>query len=90
MTGSIYPAAIRFATHRKIHVIAAEIFDNWKGDAGAAAPYLAAMRFLAVPSDRYGLDDGKGIVLRFLANAEGWRGETARRIKKELKAMVAS
>ena len=39
-------------------------------------------------SDNYYYDTGKEIVLRFLSNAGGWRGDDAKRIKAELKAMM--
>ena len=38
--------------------------------------------------DNYFLDSGKSIVCHFLANAATWKGETARRIKKELKKLA--
>lgn len=53
-----------------------------------ARPYLDAMYSLTDISDYYGLDSAEEIVLRFLSNAGTWRGETARRVKAELKAMV--
>jgi hypothetical protein len=34
------------------------------------------------------MDTGKSIVLYFLSNAGTWRGETAKRVKAELKKMV--
>lgn len=76
---------------RPIHEIAAEIRDDWvprgTGVNYAAVPYLQAMHDLDSINDNYGYDSGKSIVLYFLSNASSWRGETARRIKKELKAM---
>jgi hypothetical protein len=54
----------------------------------SAMVYSDAMQYLNTIDDKYGLDSGKEIVLRFLANAGTWRGETARNIKKELNAMV--
>jgi hypothetical protein len=51
-------------------------------------PYLDAMKSLSGPSDNFGFDSGKEIVLYFLANANGWRGDDARRIKAELKKIV--
>ena len=39
-------------------------------------------------NDNYGVDSGKSIVLYFLSNASTWRGETAKRIKKELKSLA--
>jgi len=38
--------------------------------------------------DNYGYDSGTSVVAYFLSNASSWKGETARRIKKELKAMM--
>lgn len=40
--------------------------------------------------ESYGYDSGVSVVLYFLSNASTWRGETAKRIKSELKAMVAN
>jgi hypothetical protein len=39
-------------------------------------------------TDNYGQDSAESIVLYFLSNATTWRGETARRIKTELKGFV--
>jgi hypothetical protein len=39
-------------------------------------------------TDAYGYDNGRSIVMYFLANANTWRGETARRVKAELKALL--
>jgi len=36
----------------------------------------------------YYAEDGRAIVLYFLGNAKSWRGETARRIKTELKNIL--
>lgn len=47
------------------------------------------MSDLSSIDDNYMFDSAKSIVLYFLANAQSWRGEVARRIKAELKAMVA-
>jgi hypothetical protein len=38
--------------------------------------------------DNYYFDSAHSIVLYFLSNAQGWRGEDARRIKAELKQMA--
>jgi hypothetical protein len=46
------------------------------------------MQTLNSVNDNYGMDSGRSIVNYFLANAGTWRGETARRVKAELKAMV--
>lgn len=74
--------------HRAIHAIADEIIREWEKPYFGAVPYLGAMRFLHTLQDSYGQDSGRSIVLYFLANAGTWRGETARRVKAELKAMA--
>jgi hypothetical protein len=76
------------ATVRKVSEVAAEIRREWKNVYFGAVPYLNAMATLETVHDCYGLDDGKGIVLYFLANASGFRGEAAKRLKAELKAMI--
>jgi hypothetical protein len=38
-------------------------------------------------NDNYGYDTAHTIVIYFLSNATTWRGETARRVKAELKAL---
>lgn len=73
---------------RPLFVIADEVSLCWKKPYFGAVPYLEAMKALSVPDDKFGFDSGKEIVLYFLANASGWRGEDARRIKAELKAIV--
>lgn len=73
---------------RPLHQIAMEIRHDWRSVNYAAKPYLEAMSCLNSITDNYGYDSGKSVVLYFLSNAGSWRGETARRIKKELKAMA--
>lgn len=73
---------------RPLYEIASEIRKDWKKVNFAAVPYLSAMRGLDSVNDSYGFDSGKSVVLYFLANAGSWRGETAKRIKAELKVMV--
>ena len=73
---------------RTLSEIALEIACDWEKVNYAAAPYLDAMCDLETVNDNYMMDDGKSIVLYFLCNAGTWKGETARRIKAELKAMV--
>ncbi len=83
-------------TIRPIYEIAQEIRQNWnKRNSGTelyfgAKPYLSAMASLNSINDNYGLDSGKSIVAYFLANANTYRGETARRIKKELNQLLKS
>jgi hypothetical protein len=73
---------------RPLYEVAEEIRKDWKNIYFGAKPYLDAMSCLESINDNYGWDSGKSIVLYFLANASSWRGETARRIKKELNAMT--
>ena len=73
---------------RPLFEIAREIRKVWKNVYYCAAPYLQAMSYLNSVDDKYILDSGRSIVSYFLANAGSWRGETAKRIKAELKAMV--
>lgn len=73
---------------RPLHVIAEEIRRDWTKPYFGAVPYLKAMESLTSVADAYGYDDGEYIVMYFLSNAGTWRGETARRIKAELKGMT--
>lgn len=72
---------------RTLFEIAEEIKQDWKSPYFGAVPYLQAMATLRTIDDKYIHDSAYSIVLYFLANASTWRGETARRIKKELKGM---
>lgn len=75
---------------RPLYKIAIEICEDWGRDKiyFGAKHYLAAMLSLNSINDNYGLDSGECIVRYFLANASTWRGEVAKRIKAELKAML--
>lgn len=73
---------------RPLHVIAREIASDWKNVYFGAVPYLQAMRSLGSIGDSYGYDDARSIVLYFLSNARGWRGDAAKRIKAELNTML--
>jgi hypothetical protein len=75
-------------TTRPIYTIANEIGLDWKNPYFGAVPYLRAMHSLRNVTDAYGYDDGRSIIMYFLANANTWRGETARRVKAELKALL--
>ena len=75
--------------YRSINVIANEVRKDWKNVNFAAQPYLDAMYSLDTTKDQYGCDSALSIVSYFLANAQTWKGETAKRIKAELKAMCA-
>ena len=77
---------------RPLYVIAQEIRQDWNATSKngiyfGAVPYLDAMSSLDKPTDKYGYDSGKSIILYFLANANTWRGDTAKRVNAELKTM---
>lgn len=69
---------------RPISEIAREIRSDWHNVYFGAVPYLDAMGSLNSIDDEYGCDSGNSVVLYFLANAQTWRGDVARRVKKEL------
>lgn len=73
---------------RPLYTIASEIRKDWKKVNYAAKPYLEAMAGLGDINSAYGYDQGKSIVRYFLSNASTWRGDTAKRIKTELKSML--
>lgn len=73
---------------RPLNVIAEEIWEDWKNLYFGARPYLLAMASMDKVTDDYGMDSGESIVRYFLSNATTWRGETARRIKAELRDMI--
>jgi hypothetical protein len=73
---------------RPLYEIAGEIKRDWKPVHAYAVPYVNAMQSLDSIEDNYIMDSGKEIVLRFLGNAGTWRGETAKRVKLELKKMA--
>lgn len=81
-------------TTRPLHEIADEIYALWRDKNGkpnvwyGAKPYLEAMASLNSITDKYFADDGDDIVAYFLSNATTWKGDDARRIKAELKAML--
>lgn len=78
---------------RLLYEIADEIRKDWtqqsrKGVNYAAVPYLDAMGQLLTVHEKYGADTAASIIRYFLANAGTWRGDTAKRVKAELKGMV--
>jgi hypothetical protein len=73
---------------REIWEIAQEIREDWKNVYFGAGPYLRAMGSIRFIDDMYGCDTARSVVLYFLSNAKTWRGEVARRVKKELKSML--
>jgi hypothetical protein len=74
--------------HRLIHQIARDIRLYWPKVHYAAEPYLAAMETLYTIDQNYIHESARSIINYFLANANTFRGEQARRIKAELNAML--
>jgi len=73
---------------RPISTIAAEIEKDWGGKVNyAARPYLAAMHSLTTIKSTYGADSAKSVLLYFLSNASSWKGETAKRVKEEIRTL---
>src|SRR5258706_11642137 len=85
---SVFPRGSRMIESRPLYKIAREIRRDWAKVNYAAVPYLNAMGSLDNVREYYGADDAKSIVLYFLGNARSWKGETAKRIKSELKALA--
>lgn len=73
---------------RHINEIAKEISVDWHNVNYAAKPYLNAMFSLTDINSKCGVDSAPTIIMYFLSNASSWRGEVARRVKKELNQML--
>lgn len=75
---------------RSLSEIAREIRDDWgQKTYFGAKPYVIAMRGMDRIDGTYYNDTAEDVVRRFLSNAKTWRGDVARRVKAELKAMLA-
>lgn len=74
---------------RTLKDIARDIRANWKAISNSAAKdALRCMESMGAITEPFGLDpNGNAVVTVFLGNSMGWRGEIARRIKKELQEM---
>ena len=75
-------------TARPLYEIAREISNDWTKVYFGAVPYLEAMFTLNSIEEDYIFDSAKSVVIYFLSNATTWKGETARRVKAELKKMA--
>jgi hypothetical protein len=73
---------------RSLATIAAEIRREWPKVNYAAKPYLDAMAELNSINDMYMYDTARSVVLYFLANAASFKGDAAKRLKAELKALL--
>jgi hypothetical protein len=77
-------------TQRSLRDIALDVRAHWPKPYFGAVPYLEALLDIERITDHYGADDAASIVRYFLSNATAWRGEDARRIKAELKALLGA
>ena len=74
--------------NRNLADIAQDIKIDWKSPYYGAVPYVEAMACMTSVTSHYGSDSGESVVRGFLVNSQSWRGETARRVKDELRRMV--
>ena len=75
--------------NRPIYEIADDIRKDWgKKIYFGAKPYLEAMLSLTSVTENYIADSADSIIRYFLANANTYRGENARKYKQELKKIV--
>ncbi|GMV56384.1 MAG: hypothetical protein AMXMBFR6_21890 [Betaproteobacteria bacterium] len=74
---------------RLLSEIADEVRADWTViNNSGARDALDCMSKMGRIGDSFGADpNGYSVIATFLSNAIGWRGPTARRIKKELRAM---
>jgi hypothetical protein len=77
-------------TKRTFAEIAREIKRVWNKPYFGAVPYIDAMLTIDSTDKNalYMFETAEDIVIRFLANAQAFRGADARRIKAELKKML--
>ena len=76
---------------RTFQQIAKDVKSTWLNVYFGAVPYLEAMLKLDTtdPNASYYFDTAGDIVRYFLANAQTFRGADAKRLKEELKKMIA-
>jgi hypothetical protein len=75
-------------TPRPLSVITREIRKDWRPMYRPAEAHFEAFEYANDVSEMYGCDSVRSEINYFLANAQTWKGEVARRIKLELKAIV--
>lgn len=81
------------ALERPLYEIADEIRRDYRKQGKpvfyAAVPYLDALGSLDTLDDSFYEDSAVSVVNYLLGNLNTWRGETARRVKDELKSALA-
>ena len=75
--------------YRPIYQISEEIQRDWAKPYFGAVPFIEALHAVQSVHDRYGAESVEGLIRYFLANAGTWRGDVARRVKAELKEILA-
>jgi hypothetical protein len=80
---------MRAPKHRPLNEIAAEIESDWRVINNQAARHaLDSMKLIGSVEAPFGASaNGYEVVGSFLTHAIGWKGEVARRVKKELREM---
>jgi len=73
---------------RRLSTIARDICRAWPKVYFSAAPYLEAMQYLDNIDDKYMYEDARSVVRYFLANAAQFKGDQAKALKAELKALI--
>jgi len=75
---------------RTLREIALEIASDWKGIKHAGArDALECMKEMEKITERFGTDpNGYSVISSFLSCSAGWRGEVARRVKRELREIT--
>lgn len=74
---------------RALSQIAEEIQEVWPKPYFGAVPYIEALSQLTLVTDKFYEDPARDIIVYFLSNASYWRGPDAKRIKAELKEIIA-
>lgn len=77
-------SAMAFASHaaparvypRALSRLAWLVRQSWPRPYFGAVPYIEAMTEMCSVNDNYGLDTGRDIVMRFLANGASYRGKS--------------
>ena len=70
---------------RPLYEISRAIRKAWPRPHFAALPYLDALRDITSTDEMFYHETGASVVRRFLANAQTFRGPTAKALKEELK-----
>lgn len=78
--------------HRPLYEYAQDIrsdyADQGKNVYFAAEPYVDAMRYMDQITDSFGEESGHSVVSYAVSNLRYWKGETATRVKAELRAIL--